>query len=493
MRTEELVAKLEFARPEFRLAGYEEVGLPLYRIRFRAYTLEHKAIPPIEEFVMKAIGVGMTSVETVAGILGLDERVCRGALSNLIRSENVRIGGTEVDRLHRLQITRKGREVMDDAELITAEQGTFEIDFDGILRRVVTTGDQVVFTGRELRETGLLEIPAYPVRPPEIKDLDFQQVARQLRSGGASRRELLSIIAIEKRHRFFVRGIALVYCSKEDEHTEVGFVVNNRMSTEHEIAFARSEGPKRVGMDRVSGPVDWKRLGLDLSAIPAPKESEELRRRAATSREAVDGAREELNKAGTAVEVARARDALGAAEKEREASEEALRARSFRHLMVQDHPPLLDEALTKARSRVLIVSPWIAACVVDGEFLRKIAVLCRSGVRVYVGYGIGKEEGRRRRKGDADAEAELVRLGQAIDALTVKRFGNTHAKLLGYDREWFVVSSFNWLSFKGARDRGYRDEQGMLIRDSAAVEERFVAELGRFEGGGGGVGGEGGT
>ena len=45
-----------------------------------------------------------------------------------------------------------------------------------------------------------------------------------------------------------------------------------------------------------------------------------------------------------------------------------------RDLYVLDHPPLLDDALSKATSRLMIISPWIAGKVVNRDFTNKLEV-----------------------------------------------------------------------------------------------------------------------
>ena len=69
---------------------------------------------------------------------------------------------------------------------------------------------------------------------------------------------------------------------------------------------------------------------------------------------------------------------------------------SATYLQVLDHPPRLEEAPNEARERVLIISPWIGACVVNDEFFRKLARLSDRGVKIFIGYGIRDDEGRRR-------------------------------------------------------------------------------------------------
>jgi hypothetical protein len=480
---EEVARKFEYSRGDLELVGYEEVALPFYRIRLRAYTLERKPIPPIEEFALKAVGVGLKSPGELAGALGLHERIVATAVSNLIRSEDVYFGASEGDRAHTLAVTAKGRQTLVDAELIVPQQGTFEVDFDGLLRCVTSYRREVSHAARDLANVGLIEVEASPVRPPELKDLDGQQVAREVAAlSGRVKRELVSVTALEKRIRLFRPAVALIFQSKVAERTEVAIAVNGRLSAEYEMAFAAAGGPTRLGMDRPRRPVESETLpGTDPSVAPeAVKSVEAIRQEIATAREAVEAARDDVNRAAGVAELASARESLAELEEKYQQAVRALEAVDVRYLKVFDHPPLLEEALTQAKERLMIISPWIGACVVDGAFLKKIARLCAAGVKVYIGYGIGDDQGRRRSPRDEDAEKRLNDLAKSVQNLTVKNFGNTHAKMLAYDRTFVALTSFNWLSFKGSRERGYRDEQGILLRIAEKVDQKFAEEAGRF-------------
>ena len=72
-------------------------------------------------------------------------------------------------------------------------------------------------------------------------------------------------------------------------------------------------------------------------------------------------------------------------------------------------------------------------------------------------------------------------LSQRFLNLNLKRLGNTHAKVLIKDSEFSATSSFNWLSFRGDPNRTFRDEQGVLIYKSDAVDQKFQELLIRFE------------
>ena len=202
MTPEDVAKRYEFARQGLTLVGYEEVGLPFYRIRLRAFTLEHKPIPPIQEFVLRSMNIGVVDPTGLREFLGLPDKVVQASLSALVCSEDAHMGAGPDGRSHVWGLTTKGRKTLETAELVTPQQGTFEVDFDGLLRRVVNYKKDIYHAPRELKEEGLLEIPAHPVRAPEMVDLVFEDVAREIANEvGRLKRQLVSVVAIEKRFR----------------------------------------------------------------------------------------------------------------------------------------------------------------------------------------------------------------------------------------------------------------------------------------------------
>jgi hypothetical protein len=123
---------------------------------------------------------------------------------------------------------------------------------------------------------------------------------------------------------------------------------------------------------------------------------------------------------------------------------------------VYEHGKLLQEALTCASTRLLIVSPWIKANVVDKKFIENIERLLKREVDVTIVYGY--EDGDGNHSSAINALCDLVPLG-----LKFLRHENTHAKVLVVDN-CAIMTSFNWLSFKGDPARTYRMEEGMEYR-----------------------------
>lgn len=130
----------------------------------------------------------------------------------------------------------------------------------------------------------------------------------------------------------------------------------------------------------------------------------------------------------------------------------------------------------------MIVSPWIRDSVIDWPFIASLDALLRAGVEVYIGYGIEKADGNGKRNAAKDkpditprAETDLRELANRYKNFHFVHIGNTHRKSLVCDDQFAVVTSFNWLSYKGDSQGSPRDERGIVFRKKQHVE-RLVAE-----------------
>jgi phosphatidylserine/phosphatidylglycerophosphate/cardiolipin synthase-like enzyme len=117
--------------------------------------------------------------------------------------------------------------------------------------------------------------------------------------------------------------------------------------------------------------------------------------------------------------------------------------------------------------------------VVNAEFIKKLQRLLENRVEVYISWGLGDES---EEKTDKGALGALQRLMHAYDNLRISRFGDTHAKVLLSDCRFAIVTSFNWLSFRGDPNRTFRDEQGTLVKIPELIDEKFEYFRKRFEG-----------
>lgn len=121
-------------RSGFDLVSCQEVGLPVYKITVDALTQIRKSIPPIEEYILKAMDIGLSSEEETCDFLGLELPTVREAMVNLRVSEDIDLIAPNASQLQVWKLTKKGARTLREAKIIVPEERTFEINFDGLLR-----------------------------------------------------------------------------------------------------------------------------------------------------------------------------------------------------------------------------------------------------------------------------------------------------------------------------------------------------------------------
>jgi hypothetical protein len=363
---------------------------------------------------------------------------------------------------------------------------------DGLTREVVAVINSKrlgAFRASDAKNRGLPLVPAHPRRPPklsEIKDAELNAVLSEETKGRQTKRQVVGISELRRAQRFARPGVALAFRSEETGEVQVSLLVDGNFSERHDEVFGRSLKFSSLQItDETWTPFEEVVEGVltaELVAQAAPPAlSEDLTER---SREAS----EEQRDLRAAIEIAHEAELeeLRQRLEEAEQRERALLAKfdglSVRHVPVYDHPEYLRKALTKSKERILIISPWIRANVVDAAFLRLVEEAAGRDVKFFVGYGIGERKDEPQASdADRDAERKLQNLARQYRSLHVMKLGDTHAKVLISDSAWAIVTSFNWLSFKGSRSLKFRDERGMYVGLPAKVDELFDEYSLRFQ------------
>jgi phosphatidylserine/phosphatidylglycerophosphate/cardiolipin synthase-like enzyme len=166
--------------------------------------------------------------------------------------------------------------------------------------------------------------------------------------------------------------------------------------------------------------------------------------------------------------------------------EKEIAQRSARRLRTFDCARLLSETLDKVQSRLVILSAFLSTDAVDSSFLRQLEGALKRGVKVWIGYGMGKHGNRQQeRENSANwtvAEAELANLRKRYKSLfELRDFGDTHEKILICDSEFVVSGSYNWLSFKAnPRSKKRRQEDALMVTIPDVIEKYFSEITARF-------------
>ncbi|QIY94483.1 phospholipase D-like domain-containing protein [Streptomyces sp. S1D4-11] len=440
----------------------------------------------LDEFTLRSVEAGLNVSDDVARFLHLPTEVTDAVMGRLVvKGHIIPVPANRERATVHYVISDSGKRACQNLAEITPEERTLRLAFDGLTRTYTNIEKSLRWRPRDLRTHDIQEIPAFPVDPPAVGPDDTSAIALALREvTETAKHDLITVMSLDgKREKFFLRAVALVFESADrPEEVQVQFAIDGRLSEGHALAFAKSEGRRKIGLTgplRDSESIVDSLLGEDLLKLRADEaEVAAIRRTAENYKNQLSGFEERVSGATDEQKeplVDLATEMAGRLDE----AEAALRGIPVRVLEVHEHRPLLLEALKSARERLMIISPWIRAAVVNDSFVADLERLIKSGVSVVIGYGI--DGNAPAGEGDRTAERKLTELASTYAEFKFVRLGDTHAKVLVVDQSYAVVTSFNWLSFRGDPNRPFRDERGTMITIKAEVDRLFSDYSARIE------------
>ena len=305
---------------------------------------------------------------------------------------------------------------------------------------------------------------------------------------------MIGITGMGKARRFAEEAVALAFRASGEE-LQVTFAIGGETSEDHDAAFSQSVS--RSAKKLTAG--KWQDIGALLrtevkTEVLAQKAEKEQTDRLFDERAELEQESDRLRASVTRAEDEELAELRAQVEKHavrQQELEAALQSISVRQVEVYEHRGLLDRALAEADERVLIISPWINHEVVDDRLIGRFRDLLDREVELWIGYGInesGEGQGSKKKKElDREATEKLSRLGVDYpESFRLKLLGDTHAKVLVCDSRFAVITSFNWLSFRGDEALSFRDERGCYVgiapevdRISAGYSARIASEFDR--------------
>lgn len=465
MSLEQILEQTAHARSGYDLVSFKEAGLPVYVLKLLILVLERKALSPIEEAVLKAVRAGLYAPNSIFEFLGLPRSVLTPVLASLNTAELINYSRSAADADAKVTLGAKGRLALAEAATVKPQERVVPVCFDALTKKLLFIAPEQLDRSRDMRQLGYFQVPTGSSKRPEVEDIplqDFDKILQRQSVSSEPTGTLLAVRRIERRELHFLRCVMLFYKSHaQPPQVEVAFWRDDGPAMEHEIRFQAIGGPDLVGA---------RLLMTETAASPEVLLPEVV---ATVTRE----------EGPTPVAPAQPghapiKGAPDAAAKTPAVSE----VETMQTLLCHEHPPYLKKALLSAKRRLVIVSPWIRDSVIDWPFIASLEALLKSGVEVYIGYGIEKADGNGKRNAAKDkpditprAETDLRELAKRYKNFHFVHVGNTHRKSLVCDDQFAVVTSFNWLSYKGDSQGSPRDERGIVFRKKHHVE-RLVAE-----------------
>jgi hypothetical protein len=418
---------------------------------------DRKPLPLLEEFVLRLVSAEVTTEEEIAGFLGVSQEMVTQTIADHFVADNLSFAPTGYggpSGHQQLRLTARGTMTARELASITPKDLSLPLIYDQLLCKVKPYDRSAIIRRRDAENDGLLLLPSARSSPVENSDVTASEINALLRDRGDVHREVLLVkrVSQQTKARRIMPAKLLVYADPDRSDIQLAVVVDDELSPAHEIALLNQGGAADLGI-QVEAPVARPTLDPELESarVPLPE----------VIRQHTDAAAVRLGK-----------DIPGHEEPaQAEPQKEEVRAVS-----VFEHPDLLEEALTQAKQRILLISPWVRRAVVTTDFLSKLEGRLRRGVIVHIAHGYEEDDS----GSDADAIRRLTNLESRYpDRLTFVRLRSTHAKVLIFDSTW-INTSFNWLSFRGDRDRSYRMEEGTLVRGQKVVDaqyERYIIHL----------------
>lgn len=465
------------ARAKKRFPDYDvdvayPVCLPVYDLRIRIVEHETGKLSTTARFVLMLANVRLAEVSEIRRFLGLSEGDVVLAAAELLSASLI-----EQQPDQGIRITDLGRAVLKKAGTTYRPRNRHpRVPYDPLVRAIPATLDLEDLLDREdVHKEGLF-VPATKPRKPRLSQVRLAEVQDYENQFGKAvhKAEILQVADIKDVRLKYRNDVVVVRLAHRQSRSElyVAYRAQQYLARESE-AIQRLAGlgsklvPQEVEPGNVTA-VSWRRLPPDESRLAEDigelDEALGKAERTLADTEALRSATQDQRERKALDEDLRAseaeREKLRTALLAKERQLEELSRGEVRLVRTEQHRPLLFEAVRAAVSELTVVSAWINPLTLDDELCDVLIGAMGKGVVVRIAWGLGtrRERDRRRLKGE-EALANLRRKvpNAHRQRLIIKRV-ETHEKFVICDDTFCVWGSFNWLSYRGQRDEGYRRE-----------------------------------
>lgn len=472
MTIEELARMKEKSIPNSKLVKYYEAAIPQYHMDVVFTMLKEKRLSVLQEFILKFIDAGIKDIQEIKRFLGINETVINSAIASLQREEMVVVNIFN----SKLRMTDKGENILKVASMIVPEEIEYPMYMDGLLGNVYFDTKKL-YTKKDVRRFDLTAIvPDKEV--PTIGDLNYEDVKSAMnafkRKYVNEKRKLdgnlQEITNIEKIYIEYKKVFVLIFKNDKTEEIELQVYVGTTRNDDYSTILQKmfNENVQVFKFDRKSEADGSKELPL-MQSLPAEVINNAKKNLATANSYArnLDSLKTQLMEMKENSQIEDSVHEQHLLEKKIQQMEDE-REGADRVLSTYDHRPLLIDALTNAKKSVVIISPWIKKSGLDNEILRLIGNAIKRKTQVIIGYGISEKK---------DSDRRIIKKLNDIckekngEYLKLVRLSNTHEKVLIKDNEFLVITSFNWLSFQGNPQWGFRQETGYYTKSKKAIAD----------------------
>ena len=491
-----VVSRAKRRFPDHRLDVAYSVCLPVYELRLRVTEMAEHALSTTARFVLQLASLGVIQPSEIGRILGLPDSYVTSAAAELL-AESLVVQGPDLG----VQTTDSGREVLESGGRSLRPRNRHpRIPYDPLTKSVADLDTDRLLDRNDVRREGLFVVPARPRRPrlshlriAEVRDYDRRTRRRSM----ADILEIADIKDVRLRYRNDVILVRL-HAPGSDQATFAAYWAQQYLD-ELTAAIQRlaDDGADLVPHDlkgdhssprAISGSLSSEESNAiaeihDLHGVVAEKEQAVADTRVAegTTQNARERAELVGRVEGLEAELLAVRGKLS----ERQRELDRITRGEIRLIHTEEHRQVLLDAISMASSELTLVSAWMNPRAFDEEICRMLAAAIGRGVTVRIAWGMGTRgrrgaEAPRNRVQGENALAPLKQLiPRGIQHRLIAKLIETHEKFIICDDQFCAWGSFNWLSYRGERDSGYRRETSMYSEraDDIAIWKGNAASL----------------
>lgn len=464
----------------YKLVKYFEAASPLYKMELNFTMQKKKALTALQEFIMKFIQAGIDDTEMISYFLGLNNSVVNTSIADLRTKDLV-----SVDiNYKKIKLTNSGVEALEKASLIVPEEITYPVYIDGITSNIFLDKRRY-YVRKEVNNVGMVPLVPY-IEEPLLIDIKFEELNRAINkykkdnenhTDNMLEGKLLAINDLKKVYVQYKKLYVLVFLNEKIGNVELRIFDRSSRSQEYETRILQmyNENLNLIQFDEKSV-VDNSENKILAASIPNEiweeakrfdkknneynKEISSIQTQIIEYKEEIENAQSKEKKESSTQKIRFLEEKINKLENEKNSA--------HRILNTYDHRPLLIKALKESRKIIIIVSPWIKQSGTNQEILNLVDSAVQKNIRVVIGYGISEEEQSDKRIINKLREIQNKKYGNNLKIINLS---NTHEKVLISDDNFMIVTSFNWLSFRGDPKFGFRQETGLYTESKDCICE----------------------
>ena len=431
----DLAKQQEFSLPGAVLVAYFEKWFPVYIIDCQIAVRDEREVGIVAEFVLKLIHERIVSEDEMVRFLGIPLSEVQKAIQELDMLGYIHVIPTATGRSYK--VSSRGLDALEMNKIVKQREESFTLKMDALTGKLhhpyalesvaVHSDDERSVIRAFLNPPDKTELAR---RHTEIKKA-YAEYSRITRKSAVS--DFDDILHIGSSYTQYKKMSLLIF---RTEANSFRFQVFDRQ-------YYAPEYEQPLGELVAKGFDLWTMDPIDeVTAVPSDEEVARLLRRLPVHR--TDGRPDENSESVERTD------------------------HSVYPLTTTDHFAKLQDAFRSAKREVIIVSPWVTREVTDDLEEDMKQFLDRGGT-IRIGYGYPRDQDHKR----LQTERTVDRLKRTLqsDRFHAIRLGDTHEKILLCDERFVVVGSYNWLSFRGDRKRGFTAETSVYVDNPMVVSD----------------------